>query len=391
MHQLLGSCLGLISTSSWRCVRAIFEPTFHRNASQDYVDLIQTEVTAHFDSLAANQDGRLLRGLLDPVADFKMLPFFIVVRILYGELPESMKAELRRLAPNREELFHHVVVGGLTRFRWSQYLPSTANRNLANFRTAWEVFNAAAYAHAKQAVLSPAAPLPPPIIEMWESTQYGAITRAELLQTLDEILFANLDVTMGSISWNIIFLAAYPDIQQQLRAEVAKSAINESQLHHQLLLSSTTLLSSCILESARLRPLAAFSVPQSCPTSRILDGYLIPAGTNFIVDAHALNSRSTDFWGPDASHYKPERFLKHDGTALRYRYWRFGFGPRQCLGKYVADVMVRALLARLVQGWELGLVGKEAREEGKWEQDMEMWIAHPRMEVRCLPVGDKAS
>ena len=363
--------------------------------------MIRAETVAHLDSLTAEKDGRLSRKLLDPVADFKMLPFFIVARILYGELPQNLKAELRRLASVREALFHHVVVGGLTRFRWARHLPLAANRDLEAFRSSWEAFNSSAYAHAKQMVASSRAMDPlPPIVSMWESVERSELTMAELSQTLDEALFANLDVTMGSVSWNIVFLAANPDVQRRLRREVMGGLPPEEETFirpdpspipastattgpQPLLLSNTSLLAACILESARLRPLAAFSVPQSAPTPRTLDGYLIPAGTNYIVDAHALNS-SPAFWGPDAGIYRPERFFEHGATALRYRYWRFGFGPRQCLGKHVADMIVRALLAALVSRFELGLVD-EGRE---WERDKEMWISHPQMEVSCVPIKE---
>ena len=351
MHQLLGDCLGLISTKDWRQVRNVFDPPFHYSTSQSYVDLVDSEVQRHLDALQSGTSGSLCsRGVIDPVADFKMLPFFIVVRIIYGDLPESMKDELRRLAPIREKLFHHVVAGGLTRFHWARHLPTAANRDLAAFQTAWEVFNRAAYQHAKHAstkVHASSQPPPPPIVSMWESAACGTITKPQLLQTLDEVLFANLDVTMGSISWNIVFLAANPSAQEELLAEIS-AATTASPLstssptgsdspskeqerpknpHAHLLLSSTSFLSACILESARLRPLASFTVPQSAPTTRVIDGYAIPAGTNFIVDADAINRRNP-FWGTsseekggDAATYRPGRFLegRADSAGARTR------------------------------------------------------------------------
>ncbi|KAI4154654.1 MAG: hypothetical protein LQ340_001541 [Diploschistes diacapsis] len=409
MHQLLGDCVGLISTHAWRRVRAVVEPPFHYSVSQNHVDLIESEIHQHLDGLSSSSASSLRRrGVIDPVADFKMLPFFIVTRIIYGDLPEPMKAELRRLAPIREKLFHHVVAGGLMRFRWARHLPTAANRDLAAFRAAWEAFNRAACLHAKRAAaLSPSAPAPP-IVGMWDALDSGGLSKPELLQTLDEALFANLDVTMGSISWNLVFLAAHPSVQGQLLDEIAASATatvqgegeGEGEVkvgkardpRKRYLLSSSTLLSACVLESARLRPLATFSVPQSAPTARVIEGYALPAGTNFVVDADALNVRNA-FWGPeaDARAYRPQRFLERQGAAgLRYQYWRFGFGPRQCLGKYVADVIVRGLLAGLVERFEVGFVKEEGRGEGQWRRDMEMWISHPVIELSCKPRGREA-
>jgi gliotoxin/aspirochlorine/mycotoxins biosynthesis cytochrome P450 monooxygenase len=159
-----------------------------------------------------------------------------------------------------------------------------------------------------------------------------------------EMLFANLDVTMGGVSWNLVLLAAHSEQQEQLVEEICSHA-EDLQAY---ISSSSTFLAACVFESARLKPLAVFSVPQSAPTDRVLDGFVGPAGTSFIVDSYALNLNEA-FWGKDAAAYHPERFLQRTGAAIRYNYWRFGFGPRQCLGKYVADLLIRSLFVCLLR------------------------------------------
>lgn len=67
--------------------------------------------------------------------------------------------------------------------------------------------------------------------------------------------------------------------------------------------------------------------------------FIIPAHTDFIVNSCALNMQNP-FWGADAQRYAPERFLENKSTRLRYNYWRFGFGPRQRMGKHLADLVV---------------------------------------------------
>lgn len=47
-----------------------------------------------------------------------------------------------------------------------------------------------------------------------------------------------------------------------------------------------TLLLALMLEFARLKPLAAFSIPQAAPTHRVVGGFLITTGTNFVVDIY---------------------------------------------------------------------------------------------------------
>ncbi|CAI6331125.1 unnamed protein product [Periconia digitata] len=44
-----------------------------------------------------------------------------------------------------------------------------------------------------------------------------------------------------------------------------------------------------MLESARLKPIAPFSIPQAAPNDRVVDNFNILARTNYIVNTYALN------------------------------------------------------------------------------------------------------
>ncbi|KAF2972983.1 hypothetical protein GQX73_g506 [Xylaria multiplex] len=274
-----------------------------------------------------------------------MLPFRIVADILYGELNEEMIADLKDIVPLREVLFKQMINGGLTRFSLSRFLPTAANRGMTTFQTRWRAFNDRAYERAREL-----GGFTKPVVSMYEAAHKGPVTFEHVLQTLDECLFANLDVTTGAMAWNIIFLAANEDYQGKLVKELALHSTTEGRRRY--ILNNSTLLASCISESARLRPAAAFSVPQSAPTTRVIDGYVIPAGTDIIIDAYSLNMRG-DFWGLDADTYRPERFLEKSSVEQRYHYWRFGFGPRQCLGKYLADIVIRSLIIYFVENYKL--------------------------------------
>lgn len=326
----------------------------------------------HFKEL--NAQTNLQKGLIDPAQDLKMMPFWIIADVIYGELSRDFERTLSELAPLREAVFRNVISGGLSRFSWSQYLPTEANKDLNKFKAKWSKFNRDARDRALRLGTRP------PVADLFDAIAAGQITQEHLLHTMDEVLYANLDVTLGGISWNLVFLAAYPECQQRIRDEVAEWRRSPKGGDFDgYFLDSTTYLSACILEASRLRPLAAFSVPQAIPTDRVVGGYYFPHGTNFIVDAYALNQRN-DFWGKEAMTYRPDRHLTRSATKSRYNFWRFGFGPRQCMGKYVADMMMRVLMVHMVENYELGLMEDEAKE---WARDPLNWINHPQMKLRC--------
>ena len=97
-----------------------------------------------------------------------------------------------------------------------------------------------------------------------------------------------------------------------------------------------------------------------------------------MVDSYALNQRNA-FWGSDATVYRPTRFQQVKDTEARYNLWRFGFGPRQCLGRYVADLIMKELLTQLLSVYELSMPEKEET----WQRDMQTWINHPDFEIFC--------
>lgn len=369
--ELLGQCVGLVSQNEWRKLRSATEAPFVHAKASRYLSHIDRHTRSVFEELQVS--GRLSEGLLNPVDDLRMLPFWIIVEVIYGELNEMLRHELLALVPLRESIFSRMISGSWTRFWWSQYLPIRVVKDLREFQARWSAFNHAAYQQALENFSDA------PITELYTAAAKGAATRDQIDQTIDEILFANLDVTMGGLSWNLVFLAANPDSQSELRDEIyTKRVTRQASEWDQYLLSGSTLLAASVQESSRLRPLAAFSVPQAAPTDRNVSGFLIPADTSFVVDSYALNVRNP-YWGNDSTSYRPRRFLERRSTETRYHYWRFGFGPRTCMGKHLADLIIRTLLAQLLENYRLSLVG----DGTAWERDPETWITHPTADVRC--------
>ena len=77
-----------------------------------------------------------------------------------------------------------------------------------------------------------------------------------------------------------------------------KSSLPEFILFEYIFSQSSTYLASCVAEATHLRPFAAVSLPQAALSPRMLSNYVLPAATNFIVDAYALNVEDP-IWGAD--------------------------------------------------------------------------------------------
>ena len=376
LGQILGECLGLLNLNDWNRARAAVSTPFHQSKAVSYVPLIGRRIEKEMEYIQAfkSQESSCLK--IKPGEDLKMLAFWILGDILYGGLAPEMEQQLLHIIPTREMIWDGVMRGGLSRYSIGRVLPTLMNRRLATFQREWADFNAQAYTRA----LSEAPQAP--IVAMHVAVQDNQLSRTEMMQTLDEMLFANLDVTIGNMAWIPLFLAAHPSVQEELRREILREKAQPSNWDAYIT-STSTLLMACVLESARLKPMAPFSLAQAPPTDRHIDNFIIPAGTNVVVDTHAVNILDP-FWGPDNHVFRPDRFLQpRAGVDMRYRYWRYGFGPRQCLGKAVADTLLKSLLAYMVERFEMRL-GDGASTDGKdWEKKAGAWINSPAQEVFC--------
>merc|ERR1712050_248121 len=68
-----------------------------------------------------------------------------------------------------------------------------------------------------------------------------------------------------------------------------------------------------------------------------------------------MGGRSTRLWGQDAAQFKPERWLAMDTPPDAYTYPVFHAGPRECLGKRLAMVEMKAFLLTVLREVKLTL------------------------------------
>jgi gliotoxin/aspirochlorine/mycotoxins biosynthesis cytochrome P450 monooxygenase len=80
MKHILGQCVGLVSSTKWRTLRAATEIPFLHKALGSLVPLVQRRTKKYFDEICAASNQPY--WLLDPVVDVKMLPFWIIAEVI---------------------------------------------------------------------------------------------------------------------------------------------------------------------------------------------------------------------------------------------------------------------------------------------------------------------
>ncbi|KAJ5602447.1 hypothetical protein N7537_005403 [Penicillium hordei] len=375
MGDLVGDGVGLISQGHWKKVHAVVSRPFTQKPTT-YVPFVQSRISRHFSELyKEDEGGKALR--IKPAEDLKFLPFWVISDLLYGNLSSDMTEELLLITDLRTDVFQYAFKGGLSLFSISKIFYPGIRNKLHVFHTRWAKFNQMAYQLAVNRDDASACA----IVPLYRAVEQGQITPTELMHTLDEALFANIDVTIGSFSWIPQFLAENAGLQTELRNEISLTRSDvapESWVKY--IASNSTLLASCINESARLKPVTNYTYAQSMPTDRDVGGYRIPHGTFMVVDTNALNIWD-DAWGSDKMTFRPQRFLEESRSSFRYRFWRFGFGPRQCIAQALADTILKVLVAYTVENYHLKPPGKSAVNEEVAQKRGDAWFKVAEQEI----------
>lgn len=112
----------------------------------------------------------------------------------------------------------------------------------------------------------------------------------------------------------------------------------------------------CILkETLRIHPPVPFLIPRKTQTEVKLNNYIVPKGTQVLVNTWAIGRDST-LW-EDSLKFKPERFLTSslDVRGHDFELVPFGAGRRICPGMPLASRVLPVMLGSLLNNfnWKL--------------------------------------
>lgn len=176
-HEILGSCVGVVSRDQWKNLRRAVDGPFTRPAAISHTAMILAHVQRYLSSLLLLlpfERGQT-HPVMDPVNDLKSCAFYVVAEIFLGELSPAQRTALKQLAPSREDLFKHAFKGGVHRYWWLRYWPGSAYGDLQRFQRRWETFVLEAYTHAQQQPAPQA-----PIVGLWNRVMDGQISKVEV-------------------------------------------------------------------------------------------------------------------------------------------------------------------------------------------------------------------
>ncbi|XP_071753489.1 cytochrome P450 1A1 [Centroberyx gerrardi] len=172
----------------------------------------------------------------------------------------------------------------------------------------------------------------------------------KIVGIVNDLFGAGFDTISTALSWSVMYLVAYPEIQERLYHELKdKVGVNRTPLLSDK--PNLPLLDAFIMETFRHSSFLPFTIPHCTTKDTSLDGYFIPKNTCVFINQWQIN-HDPELW-KDPSSFNPERFLSADGTELNKlegeKVTIFGMGKRRCIGEVIARNEVYLFLAILVQ------------------------------------------
>lgn len=170
-------------------------------------------------------------------------------------------------------------------------------------------------------------------------------------------LLAGRDTIASALTGFFILLSKNPNVEAKIRVELDRvmDPVHECATFEQT--REMHYVTAAIYESMRLFPPIQFDSKYAIEDDVLPDGTLVRKGSRVTYHPYAMG-RMEKIWGPDCLEFKPERWLK-DGVFVPkcpFKYPVFQAGLRVCLGKELAIVEMKSVVAALVRRFDVRVV-----------------------------------
>ena len=175
-------------------------------------------------------------------------------------------------------------------------------------------------------------------------------------QLRDEVvttLLAGHDTTALALTYTWYLLSEHPEARARVEAEA--DAVEGSPTMDDV--AEFEYIEWVIKEAMRLYP-PVYTMFRDTARDVELLGYEIPAGSAIMLPQWAVH-RSPTYWD-DPEAFRPERWRpRRRDDRPRFAYFPFGGGPRHCIGKHLAELEAKLIVATVAKRFELSYEGPD--------------------------------
>ncbi|KAG8188716.1 hypothetical protein JTE90_003972 [Oedothorax gibbosus] len=171
----------------------------------------------------------------------------------------------------------------------------------------------------------------------------------DIMVMVADLLMAGIETTSHSLGFLLYHLAKHPEKQDRLYQEIIQHLPTKDMKISETIHSKLVYLKACIKESLRLNPVVG-GTARHLAHNTVLSGYQVPAGTLATVPYQELFTDDRYFVSPNE--FIPDRWLKRE-RSHPFSYVPFGFGPRGCIGKRLAELEIICAVTEILRHFKV--------------------------------------
>ncbi|CAO2840574.1 unnamed protein product [Amaranthus hypochondriacus] len=182
-----------------------------------------------------------------------------------------------------------------------------------------------------------------------------------LRDTITNFFLAGAETISVALAWCFYLLSKNPHVVDKIKEELDVGNIlrkeNDDWIFRNFKEISDKLvnLHATLCETLRLYPSLAFNLKTPIKSDILPSGHKVNPNTQIIFGLYSMG-RMKSIWGDDCNEFKPERWISKEGTIKNepsYKFSVFGAGPRSCIGKQMAFIQMKIVVAIIIRDYHI--------------------------------------
>ncbi|KAH7853240.1 hypothetical protein Vadar_000422 [Vaccinium darrowii] len=172
-------------------------------------------------------------------------------------------------------------------------------------------------------------------------------------------ILAGRDTTSAALIWFFWLVSSNPNVEKEILEEIYEKS--ESPIFEEV--KHMVYIQASLSESMRLYPPVPIDGKEATVDDVLPDGTFVQKGTSVVYHSYAMG-RLEKIWGKDWAEFKPERWLEREDVPGMegkwnfvgkdpYAYPVFQAGPRICLGKEMAFLQMKRVVAGVLRQFQV--------------------------------------
>jgi cytochrome P450 len=337
--MLLGEGMITSEGAEHRTQRQVAQPAFHRQRIPEYASLMVAEAARMRETWRAGEERDISRDMMH-------LTLNVVSQTLFAT---DLRDEVDELADAINRIMG--LYNFLVMLPAAEWLVHVRPPGLAGFVRARKRIDAVVYrmieAHRRRGGSGS-------LLDMMlaASPDQSAESEQRLRDQVITIFLAGSETVANALAWTWYLLSQNPECEKRLHGEIDRELAGRLPTFDDI--PRLRYAEMVLAESMRLYP-PAWAMGRRALADFQLGEFFLPAGTTVLM-SQFVTHRDPRFFA-DPLQFNPERFTPEEkARRVKFTYFPFGAGVRQCIGESFAWMESILLLATLAQKWKLSLV-----------------------------------